>query len=979
MVPQAGLSWWNSVAADASVGWLVGGTIRASLLLLVAAALCALLRRRSAAVRHLVWVSALAATLVMPVLSAVLPEWQVLPEWIAAANTSPAGVSEAAAARSQPGAFALSPTPAAPRAPLGGPIAESDEAPPPDTPHVVAVGPLVLLTVWALGAALMLATLLRGTRRVTRAAASCPTLTTGPLVDLTTQLAARLGLAAPTIHLGPAGAVPMVWGLLRSRLLLPAEAAEWAPASLSAVITHELAHLRRRDLLTLLVAHVARAAQWFNPLAWYAVGRVRVEQEQACDDFVLREGMRPSEFAAHLVDVASRLAPAPHRNAVAVAIFDSSKLETRVRTILDKARNCAGLTRGVRALLVTATCAAAVLLSVLRVGAEPEAAKANKAAGDTMVGKEAGQVRDDNGLKMKFVWCPPGAFTMEQVDRVGASTTVTPVNVFLTRGYWLGKYEVTQSEWKDVMKSEPWKGQDFMQEGADFAVAFVNWDGATQFCRTIKNRERLAGRLPEGWEYTLPTEAQWERACRARTETKYSFGDDPSEIDAHAWFSGNAWENREHYAHRVGQKKPNPWGLHDMHGNVWEWCRDYWAEEFPGGLDPEVTNEMSVAGSEARENIEEHGPGGPIRAMRGPSWFNTAPHCGSAARAGIVSNLGSLDIGFRVALQQKVAQQAQLSDTADVKGGAPPGSGKGGERPEEPAASDEKPDGGSDLLRRIRRESAPILAAMAREHGYGLESGQYLRRVAPPFPAIRLDYYRTAHAETIRAPPGAMVFHWKDDRLENWGLSFGDYSLGMLLDALLELKSQFIEGPKDLFAKEIPGDWVIRPGLADAKQVAVKQLERILNDELSLSIRLRFREVEREVYVAEGNYHHAPLPGREGKGKLILTDETREIDRIEIYGKELVPNSGGGGGSGPFPMFLDWLGRWISTPIVSEVKSPPADWLGWVLHAQEPVTPKTEAEDHDPKLVLPNISAQTGLTFKRARRPVEILFVESAK
>lgn len=254
---------------------------------------------------------------------------------------------------------------------------------------------------------------------------------------------------------------------------------------------------------------------------------------------------------------------------------------------------------------------------------------------DRMLGKEAGEVRDDNGLKMKMVWCLLGILTMEQVEGLENGTVATrPVKVLLTHGYWLGRFEVTQAEWKAVMATEPWNGQEHTNEGDDFPATFVNWGDAMEFCRKLSERERTAGRLPAGWEYTLPTEAQWDRACRARTETVFSFGDDESKLGDYAWFLDNAVNAGELYAHRVGQRKPNPWGLHDMHGNVSEWCRDRLALKLPGGRDPEVT---------------ERGIGS-FRVSQGGSWSGEAWRCRSANHLGSNASVRTHDHGFRVAL-----------------------------------------------------------------------------------------------------------------------------------------------------------------------------------------------------------------------------------------------------------------------------------------------------------------------------------------
>ena len=114
-------------------------------------------------------------------------------------------------------------------------------------------------------------------------------------------------------------------------------------------------------------------------------------------------------------------------------------------------------------------------------------------------------------------------------------------------------------------------------KGPDLPVESVSWHEAMAFCEKLTQREREAGRLPEGYEYTLPTEAQWEYACRAGTTTRFSFGDSDSDLGDYGWYGGNS----SYTTHPVGEKLANPWGLYDMHGNVQEWCRD-WYGNYPG-------------------------------------------------------------------------------------------------------------------------------------------------------------------------------------------------------------------------------------------------------------------------------------------------------------------------------------------------------------------------------------------------------------
>lgn len=250
---------------------------------------------------------------------------------------------------------------------------------------------------------------------------------------------------------------------------------------------------------------------------------------------------------------------------------------------------------------------------------QPDAAPSIQTAATAGIeGARAGEEREDNCLGMKFIWCPPGKFMMGSPDsEENRSFHEAQVSVKLTKGFWLGKYEVTQGDWKRLMETAPWTGKDRVNEGTDYPVTYVNWDEANKFLETLNRQERAAGRLPAGEKYTLPTEAQWEYACRAGSKTRFSFGDDDPALIDHDWFRSNALDIGEEYAHRVGRKKPNPWGLYDMHGNVCEWCLDKYGVHrttLPGGNDPEVT------------------VGWNLRMVRGGCWASESGGCRSAIR-----------------------------------------------------------------------------------------------------------------------------------------------------------------------------------------------------------------------------------------------------------------------------------------------------------------------------------------------------------
>ncbi len=262
-------------------------------------------------------------------------------------------------------------------------------------------------------------------------------------------------------------------------------------------------------------------------------------------------------------------------------------------------------------------------------------------------GTEAGDLWSENSLKMAFRWCPAGAFLMgsPEDERLRGSGELQH-RVGLTRGFWLGQYEVTQSEYESVMGTNPSyfssssKGSSQVadQDTSVFPVESVSWEDAVAFCRKLTEQDRRTGTLPLGWEYRLPTEAQWEYACRAGTSTATSFGSSLSSRQAN--FDGDRPYNGASKGPdlgrptRVGSYGPNAWGLHDLHGNVWEWCRDR------HGI-----NYYAVSPSS--------NPAGPSKAsyrvMRGGSWSDFGQLCRAANRIGYTPTSRLYFLGFRVA------------------------------------------------------------------------------------------------------------------------------------------------------------------------------------------------------------------------------------------------------------------------------------------------------------------------------------------
>jgi formylglycine-generating enzyme required for sulfatase activity len=218
------------------------------------------------------------------------------------------------------------------------------------------------------------------------------------------------------------------------------------------------------------------------------------------------------------------------------------------------------------------------------------------------------------GVSIEMVLIRPGSFTMG--SEKGEDDEKAVHKVTLTKPFYLGKFEVTQRQWQAVMGANPSQFKD-----PDNPVEMVSWEDCQAFL------QKLSEKVP-GVTFKLPTEAQWEYACRAGSDAAYSFGDDASRLGEYAWFLDNSASK----AHPVGKKKPNAWGLYDMHGNVCEWCADWYESSY--GPDA-ATDPAGPASGEAR-------------VLRGESWVGIAAELRAARRVATPAYYQNSHVGLRL-------------------------------------------------------------------------------------------------------------------------------------------------------------------------------------------------------------------------------------------------------------------------------------------------------------------------------------------
>lgn len=427
---------WTAAAFALPI--LIDSAVKGFALLGAAAVAILVLRRASASVRHLVWVSTTAALLALPLLLISLPEWRVLPAWVNVsipAAVEPGNTPTAAAIGTRkpdvasPSAYETLANSSDPSVAAAGVHADrqADALVPGEARRYVHPHVAVLATaVWATGVVVLCMRLALSKVCLSRLARKATPVAEGRLYDMAEALRPKLGVRR-TVRLMSSDRrdMPMTWGIFRARLLLPSDAEDWEDDRLRAVLKHELGHIRRYDALAQLLVRLACALYWFNPLVWVAAWRVRVEHERACDDLVLAAGTHPSDYASHLLAIATGYEERGLAHVSGIGMAKKSRLEGRLMSVLNGKLNRNGLTRAaVGACLLTV--ATAVLPVAMMRSADHEPRTTLAAEDDQprdlhlVLQREdaASEPRDDAGADNSVAQPHLADFTLDDIARV---------------------------------------------------------------------------------------------------------------------------------------------------------------------------------------------------------------------------------------------------------------------------------------------------------------------------------------------------------------------------------------------------------------------------------------------------------------------------------------------------------------------------------------------------------------------------------
>jgi beta-lactamase regulating signal transducer with metallopeptidase domain len=849
--------------------------------------------------------------------------------------------------------------------------------------------------VWGVGTVLLLVGVARCCVRLRRLRASLQPARDDRLPDLLAEISRRLGLRRPPeIGISADVLTPLALGWLRPVIVLPGSSlAQITKDQLRDVLTHESAHILRGDQRIVALQLAAKALFWPMASIHWLNRQLVCAREEVCDNFVLddRDPVRYGETLLRLAELAHGRPPLAASTGI---LHWRGGLESRIEGLISAKRN-----RQKKTSLLTAVALFALFFASIAIICSTTLVDGQEKPPATPVPVPNTPVAPTSSSPPETPQSRRHGLPFDGIvfERILTDAEREPVFVDIDTGRWLTPpLDVLTSEnrGKPVDQwifPEPLK-RWVRQSGIDLAVqtdgksvTLIGFD--LRFGDSFPlNQNRSEDAIAKMVTPARPARSQWitlkRRLLQPALNQKIPYVTREGGLGTfRLTVSRFRGPNTIHFDYALARESD----VHELTGQpILAAYEPQILAELAGFLLVDVSEQKLRLRTPGGSNQIELGPDQVmVRERSHPELRAARLHTGILeidAPAGRVvvkgggksATLRRLGNRVQVEMDKRIAEADQFTlwmpqlkiddDSLQWKAMTPP-----------PDDLKQK----AEARRKNREAGAAVMAELAEKQGYRLAPGQGILRIAPPFPPLRGEYWRVAHPDQHSplsgSPDGPSVatYVWNGELLHEGWITVS-WTLGGLCDAIQRIKSQQISGPAGLLKTPLPGDWVFRAGMSD--EVFAQQFDAILRNEMKLPIHLEFREVKREVYVARGHYHFTPLP-----------DTRVRSANIQIYGKALNPQNfvkGGtvdGGGGGTFGEFLNWVGRWIDAPIVSDVAAPPGR-VHWTLHGRGITfgrpTSKTQREAHDPALVLHNVEMQTGLHFTKETRPVKMLVVE---
>lgn len=906
-------------------GDLIELAIRGVLILAIGHLLVTLLRHRSASLRAMLMAMCLSSLLALPLMWVSLPKWEALPQEMTVMPYFPMQLP--AISQDQLAEKSVTTT-------------DSNTTTPATTWTWGQVNAGVT-KIWQLGLVLCICPLVLGLVMLRRVAKLATPVIDEAWHQLLAQCMNRLAIKQHVLLLqSDKHTMPMTWGWWRAKLLIPTEANDWPMDKRRVMLLHELAHIKRRDCLLAAWCQIACAMHWFNPLAWWALKRLRNLREEACDNVVLgvMEQDKASDYAQHLLDIAANLHSPVLANHASIAMARKSSLENRLLAILDPRKHRANVTRRVLVMLVLLIGACAIPLTMLRAG---ETTITDALEHDTAV--------EDIFAKVIAKYQSMNTFKAEGTAISDIDTAQVKVKVTTSFSMAIKKpnqYLITWSQVNNIQPSKQVLGavwsdgtQPFLYMGAMDAYTKMNSDETA-----IGGATGVSG----GVAYTVPSmmlsafegsASPFDQLENPSLETTQTIADDPCYV-----ISGSSiiskketfWISKSNYLIRKYSRSLEP---------------STSAQSFPEFTEEQLNESAKAMGMEATEENRTK-----IKEMMTASRETLKKAKLNGTMTEIYTSVSSPTLN-KEDFAYSPPTTAQRNDAlfGEIFNQPTPPPTTQPSQPIRPKPVNTYVPTRPDWEERFNQV-------------YRLDDDEVIRFIPKPFIPERLDYYNITspdQADAIPQGPNSMVFQWGEHGRKNHSMAFGRSvnQISYQMTNITDLYPFELTGDLTLLELDLPGDWIIRPDQTLTAKLTA--LETIINQQTHQGIHFQQKMVQRQVIVAKGGYHFSPTT--------MLKDIFGDISASNhIYSQTATDQTTSGGGSGNLDKFLKNIGIRINMHVINETDYPVPHKISWTNHHDSYYG--NMGEDRNKKIdqLLSNVGKQTHLLFFRETRTVPV-------